>query len=258
MGDIDWRTAIPGIREDGSVVAVGSTPPRAAGTVLVFPGHGYPWPGPVSELLTELLASDTEFSRRMQACEEVFAEFVDWPLLDAVRGTFGDIGPGEADMARPVLFAVTVSLAEQWRAAGAVPDAVVGHSCGEIAAACVAGALSLREATKVAVLQAYWTYFAHNLDLDQIGALREALLGELSELRPQTADITFISTVTGAALDTSILDGEYWFANLRQPPLLEHAVRWAHEHGYRYFIETSPHPVLTRDIQSILDPRGRR
>ena len=100
--------------------------------------------------------------------------------------------------------------------------------------------------------------FAHNLDLDQIGALREALLGELSELRPQTADITFISTVTGAALDTSILDGEYWFANLRQPPLLEHAVRWAHEHGYRYFIETSPHPVLTRDIQSILDPRGRR
>ena len=56
------------------------------------------------------------------------------------------------DVVQPVLFAVMVSLAAQWRALGVHPDAVLGHSQGEIAAAYVAGALSLRDAAKVVTL----------------------------------------------------------------------------------------------------------
>ena len=56
--------------------------------------------------------------------------------------------------------------------------------------------------------------------------LRDPLREVLSGLQPRSSEITFISTVTGAALDTSILDVDYWFANLRQPVLFEQAVRW--------------------------------
>ena len=57
------------------------------------------------------------------------------------------------DVVQPVLWAVMVSLAAVWQAAGVKPAAVVGHSQGEIAAACVAGALSLRDAARVVALR---------------------------------------------------------------------------------------------------------
>ena len=86
--------------------------------------------------------------------------------------------------------------------------------------------------------------------------MRESLREGLSELKPRNGDIAFVSGVTGAGLDTSILDGDYWFANLRQPVLFEQAVRWSYEHGYRTFLEASPLPVLTEGIRDSLDEYG--
>ncbi|MEV7198205.1 SDR family NAD(P)-dependent oxidoreductase, partial [Streptomyces sp. NPDC093510] len=74
----------------------------------------------------------------------------EWSLLDVVRS--GD-GLERVDVVQPVLFAVMVSLARLWRAHGMVPDAVVGHSQGEIAAAVVAGGLSLADGAKVVALR---------------------------------------------------------------------------------------------------------
>ena len=96
-------------------------------------------------------------------------------------------------------------------------------------------------------------YASHSAHVE---ALRETLRESLSGLQPRTGDIEFISAVTGAGLDTTILDGDYWFANLRQPVLFEQAVRWSYEHGYRTFIESSPHPVLTAGIQESLEDYG--
>ncbi|WP_254391607.1 acyltransferase domain-containing protein, partial [Streptomyces buecherae] len=79
--------------------------------------------------------------------------YVDWSLTDVLRGAAGAPGFDRVDVVQPVLFAVMVSLARLWRSVGVVPDAVMGHSQGEIAAACVAGALSLEDAAKVVALR---------------------------------------------------------------------------------------------------------
>jgi polyketide synthase 12 len=93
-------------------------------------------------------------------------------------------------------------------------------------------------------------YASHSAHIEE---LRETLRESLSGLQPRTSDIAYISAVTGAGLETSILDGDYWYANLRQPVLFEQAVRWSYEHGYRTFIESSAHPVLTAGIEESLE-----
>jgi acyl transferase domain-containing protein len=285
------------------------------GTVFVFPGLGSRWAGKA----VELLDSAPAFAEQLRLCDAAFAEFVDWSLLEVVWGDAGSPSPHRVDVVQPLQFAVMVSLAAQWRTLGIHPDAVLGHSHGEVAAAYVAGALTLRDAAKVITLRSKviganggagglvsirlpservfaligrWcrsvSVAAHNgpssavvagsaAELDELMAicerdgvpatripgdyalhsadfevLRETVRNSLSEIQPRRADIALISSVTGAGLDTSILDGDYWFANVRQPVLFEQAVRWSYEHGYRAFIEFSPQPVLIADIQESL------
>jgi acyl transferase domain-containing protein/Zn-dependent alcohol dehydrogenase/acyl carrier protein len=120
-------------------------PPRRA--VFVFPGQGSQWVG----MARELLASCPVFAERMSECDAALAEFVDWSLPDAL----GDAAAlARVEVVQPVLWALMVSLAAVWRSFGVEPGAVIGHSQGEIAAACVAGALSLRDGARVVALRA--------------------------------------------------------------------------------------------------------
>ncbi len=118
-------------------------------TVLVFPGQGSQWRG----MGVQLLDASPVFANQMRCCGDALAEFVDWSLLDVVRGVPDAPGQDRVDVVQPVLWAVMVSLARLWQHVGVVPDAVVGHSQGEIAAAYVAGALSLRDAAAVVALR---------------------------------------------------------------------------------------------------------
>ncbi|MFJ4745696.1 type I polyketide synthase [Streptomyces sp. NPDC088775] len=116
--------------------------------VFVFPGQGSQWVG----MAVELLDSSPVFLKSMLACGEALNEFVDWDLLEVVRGGDEELS-NRVDVVQPVLWAVMVSLAELWRACGVEPAAVVGHSQGEIAAAVVAGGLSLRDGARVVALR---------------------------------------------------------------------------------------------------------
>ncbi|WP_455711094.1 type I polyketide synthase [Streptomyces kronopolitis] len=122
---------------------------RPGGTVFVFPGQGSQWVG----MARELAGTSEVFRDRLAECEQALSAFVDWSLADVLEGAEGAPGLERADVVQPVLFAVMVSLAELWRSFGVRPDAVVGHSQGEIAAACVAGALTLDDAARIVALR---------------------------------------------------------------------------------------------------------
>ncbi|MEV5358214.1 SDR family NAD(P)-dependent oxidoreductase [Streptomyces sp. NPDC052693] len=136
-----------GDRHPRGVVTGVARPP--GGTVFVFPGQGCQWPG----MGRELWETSPVFAEQLNACAEALRPWISWSLVDTVCG-----GPEAADLDRidvvqPVLFAMMVSLARVWRALGVEPDAVVGHSQGEIAAACVAGALSLPDAARIVAVR---------------------------------------------------------------------------------------------------------
>ncbi|MFI9722970.1 type I polyketide synthase [Streptomyces sp. NPDC052396] len=121
-------------------------PPR---TVFVFPGQGAQWPGMAAGLLGHFPA----FDEAMDRCARALRPFIDWDLHQVVSGAPGAADLERVDVVQPALFAMYVSLAALWRAHGVRPDAVIGHSQGEIAAAHCAGALSLQDAAKVAALR---------------------------------------------------------------------------------------------------------
>ncbi|MGH3755281.1 MAG: SDR family NAD(P)-dependent oxidoreductase, partial [Pseudonocardiaceae bacterium] len=144
----DFLQGLAALARGGTAANLVQGVAREGGKVaFVFPGHGSQWTG----MALELLDSSAVFRERMQECDDAFAPLVEWSLADVLRGEPGAPSQERADVVQPALFAMTVSLAALWRSYGVEPAAVVGHSLGEIAAACVAGALSLTDAARVVV-----------------------------------------------------------------------------------------------------------
>ncbi|MFF3396758.1 SDR family NAD(P)-dependent oxidoreductase, partial [Streptomyces sp. NPDC002669] len=121
----------------------------AGKTVFVFPGQGSYWTG----VATDLYADSPVFRARLEECARALSPFVEWDLLDVLLTEQGAGLLERVDVVQPALWAVMVSLAELWQSFGVVPDAVVGHSQGEIAAATFTGALSLEDAALVVALR---------------------------------------------------------------------------------------------------------
>ncbi|MDN3356250.1 type I polyketide synthase [Actinomadura sp. DC4] len=134
---------------DPRVVRAARPAGRVRRTVFVFPGQGSQWAG----MAAGLLESSAVFRARMEECEAALARTVDWSLREVIAGTPGAPGLDRVDVVQPALFAVMVSLAAVWESLGVVPDAVTGHSQGEIAAACVARALSLEDAARIVAVR---------------------------------------------------------------------------------------------------------
>ena len=116
------------------------------GAVFVFPGQGAQWTG----MALDLYAQEPVFAQSLRECAEALAPHIDWDLHDVL----GDPAALErVDVVQPALWAVMVSLATLWRSYGVEPAAVIGHSQGEIAAAHIAGALSLEDSARVVALR---------------------------------------------------------------------------------------------------------
>nr|WP_086665419.1 type I polyketide synthase [Lentzea kentuckyensis] len=142
----DHRAVLLATADGVTEVAAGTTVPGAGRPVLVFPGQGAQWRG----MGRRLLETSAVFSESIAACEEALRPYVDWSLTEVLREA-EDLG--EVDVVQPVSWAVMVSLASVWRSHGVVPAAVLGHSQGEIAAACVAGVLSIEDGARIVALR---------------------------------------------------------------------------------------------------------
>ncbi|WP_340539823.1 type I polyketide synthase [Nocardioides sp. GXZ039] len=115
--------------------------------VLLFPGQGTQWVG----MARDLLDQSQVFWDAMCEVDGTLGSHIDWSVLDVVRDEAGAPALDTAEVIQPTLFAVMYSLAALWRSVGVAPAAVIGHSQGEIAAACVAGAVSLTDAARLVV-----------------------------------------------------------------------------------------------------------
>ncbi|AGC46258.1 polyketide synthase [Myxococcus stipitatus DSM 14675] len=118
---------------------------RRPKVVFVFSGQGSQWPG----MARELMSVAPVFRATLEACDQAMRAHVDGSLVSVLSGEGDGALLEDIGFIQPVLFAISVALAAQWRAWGIEPDAVVGHSMGEVAAAHVAGVLSLEDATRV-------------------------------------------------------------------------------------------------------------
>ncbi|CAH9417028.1 Capsular polysaccharide biosynthesis fatty acid synthase WcbR [Streptomyces globisporus] len=117
------------------------------GLVWVFTGMGPQWWGMGRQLLEE----EPVFRDAVTACDRALREFADWSLVEELTAEESVSRMTETWLAQPANFAVQVGLAALWRSHGVRPDAVVGHSTGEIAAFHTAGVYSLRDAARIVV-----------------------------------------------------------------------------------------------------------
>ncbi|MFG3357235.1 type I polyketide synthase [Streptomyces griseofuscus] len=193
------------LRRQLAGVAAGVTPPgavtggaRGGRTVFVFPGQGSQWVG----MAAELLETVPVFRDRVDACERALAPHVDWSLTAVLRGT-SEVEQDRVDVLQPVLWAMTVALAEVWRSFGVTPDAVVGHSQGEVSAAVIAGALSLEEGARVVVRRSLAVR-----ELQGLGAMASVPLPdeEVRELVARWDGRLGIAAVNGPA--TAVVSGD--------------------------------------------------
>ncbi|WP_344143113.1 type I polyketide synthase, partial [Polymorphospora rubra] len=131
-GGVPAGNAVSGVAVDGG-----------AGPVFVFPGQGAQSVG----MAAGLVGSCAVFDEALADCQRVLAPWLDVDLVSVLTGD-DQSWLERVEVVQPVLFAVGVALAAVWKQAGVTPRAVIGHSQGEIAAACVAGILSLEDAAK--------------------------------------------------------------------------------------------------------------
>ncbi|HXE05850.1 MAG TPA: beta-ketoacyl synthase N-terminal-like domain-containing protein, partial [Bryobacteraceae bacterium] len=117
------------------------------GVVFVCSGQGSQW----ARMGMVLLREEPLFRAALQECDDCVRQLAGWSLLAEIELPPSESKLGETEYAQPALLAVEIALARLWASWGVRPAAIIGHSAGEVAAACIAGILPLDEAMRVVV-----------------------------------------------------------------------------------------------------------
>ena len=113
--------------------------------VFVFSGNGPQW----WAMGRQLLEQEPIFDEMVQTCDRLLRQYANWSLLEELKADESSTRMDRTDIAQPALFAIQVALVALWRSWGIEPNATIGHSVGEVAAAYAAGVLSLEDAIRV-------------------------------------------------------------------------------------------------------------
>jgi len=112
---------------------------------FIYTGMGPQW----WAMGRQLLDREPVFAEKLRECDTFLKEIAGWSVLNEMLEDEESSRISETQIAQPSNFAIQVALTELWKEWGVVPDVVVGHSVGEVAAAYVSGALGLRDALLV-------------------------------------------------------------------------------------------------------------
>lgn len=113
--------------------------------VFFYSGQGSQWLG----MGRALMAAYPVFREKLEACDRYCQTLEGWSILAELNADSQASRLTETAVAQPLIFAIQVALTELLTSLGTMPAAVIGHSMGEVAAAHVAGILSLEDAVRI-------------------------------------------------------------------------------------------------------------
>ena len=122
-------------------------PPRIG---FIMSGQGPQWWG----MGRELMKHEPVFREAIENCDAALRPWASFSLLEELGRSEETSQMQRTEIGQPSIFAMQVALAALWKSWGVQPSAIVGHSVGEIAAACIAGIFSLEEAARIVALRA--------------------------------------------------------------------------------------------------------
>ncbi|MBS0149898.1 MAG: SDR family NAD(P)-dependent oxidoreductase [Nitrospira sp.] len=152
--------------------------------VFVYTGMGPQW----WAMGQELYEKEAVYRAAVEECDAIFRNIAGWSILEEMRKPEQDSKMADTVIAQPANFVIQVGLTALWRSRGVTPGAIIGHSVGEVAAAYVAGVLTLEDALLVSYHRSRiqkkaagtGKMLAVNMSQDQCASLLKEMKGEVS------------------------------------------------------------------------------
>jgi myxalamid-type polyketide synthase MxaE and MxaD len=130
---------------DAAVAPALATGSGSGRLVFVFSGQGSHWP----QMGQRLAAREPVFKAALDECDRLFAPLLNASIVEEIAREASASRLNETALTQPAIFSMQIALVALWRSYGVTPDAVVGHSLGEVAAACTAGVITLEEGVRI-------------------------------------------------------------------------------------------------------------
>ena len=172
------------------------TPGRPPSLVFAFAGMGPQW----WAMGRRLLATEPVFLRSLERSDEALRPVSGWSLLEELHADEADSRIAETRVVQVVNCAFQIALADLWASWGVVPDAVIGHSAGEMAAAHVAGALDRGDALRVSFHRGRLLHRASGRGRMLAAGIGEDRAGELVARDPRRVAIAAVNSPDAVTL----------------------------------------------------------
>ncbi|HEX2078088.1 MAG TPA: amino acid adenylation domain-containing protein [Longimicrobium sp.] len=247
-----WRLAVPAASAADAVnglrAAAGVRAGEGRPVAFLFPGQG----AQHVRMAAGVYAGEPVFRAALDRCAEILRPVLGFDLLDLLYPA-GDDGAaaerlGQTAVTQPALFAVEWALAQLWMSWGVRPDAMLGHSVGEFAAACLAGVFSLEDALRLVAAR------GRLMQSLPAGAMLGVYLPEAELLPRLPADVS-LAAVNGPA--TCAVSGPAEAVRALEEALLQDGVAVRRLHTSHAFHSAMMDPILEPFRALVLRARPR-